>query len=217
MEDTARAVGAGSLEPVTINGKPCQIRPLTIKQLLEVERECLKQYRINYVGAYADTVQFLPEALRERVIREKIDEAAQWDVSDLPPKWVIDNKRVKVNDKIRQWLKESPIFDQGEKVVDAAPDIQLRDFIAVAMGQDMMSDDEYKQLTGYDPPKIRTGYVQWWTSGSMEGMLNMCFACFRKDGVTREDLELDLLQKPDLLIKLSRSIETLTAPALGNG
>ena len=42
-EVMARAAGAGSPLTVEIGGKQCSVRPLTIRELTEVERDCVER------------------------------------------------------------------------------------------------------------------------------------------------------------------------------
>lgn len=215
-EDTARAVGAGTLEPVTIAGKACKVRPLSIKELLEVERECLRRFRDRYMESFSESMKYLPEGDRIRALREKIDEVAQWDTDDLPRKYVYDPKKIKITDKLREWLKTSPLFDNPEEISNLT-DKMFRNVIAAALDQGMLEDAEYKALSGYDAPKVKTGYANWWTSGTLEGMITMCWVCFKANGVTYDEVEADFLKNKAMLVHLSREIEHLTAPAAGNG
>jgi hypothetical protein len=50
-EKVARALGAAG-ESMSCNGKPCEIRPVGIKFLTEVQRECLKQFQRLFLENY---------------------------------------------------------------------------------------------------------------------------------------------------------------------
>ena len=56
MDDVARAVGAGTGKTVTIDGVTCSIRLLGIRDLTEVQRVCLRQYRTKYLQHQHDDI-----------------------------------------------------------------------------------------------------------------------------------------------------------------
>jgi len=65
------------------------------------------------------------------------------------------------------------------------------------------------------PLKIQ--YVNWWITGSYDGMVTFIWLCFRSYGVSKEEVFDKIGKESSLLVELSREIETLSTPAVGNG
>lgn len=220
-EDVARAVGAGSTETVIIAGKQCQARPLGVRELTEVERECLKQYKRQVLETYALNGDLLPEAEAHRLLREKMDEVSLWDVSNLPPKFVVDFTQVKVNDAIIKWLTSNMGFtekeDDGKTKSRALIDLTAKRMIAAAIDGNSMDAALYENLVGEPPRRQKVGYVNWWISGSYDGMITLVWICFKDNGVTRDEVAREIGNNPGILVNLSREIEHLSAAAVGNG
>ena len=84
-EDVARALGAGG-DITTIAGKECKVRPLSIRELTEVERECLKVYKRTFLETFHDNLDLLPDDEAAGLMSRKLEEASAWDVGDLPSK-----------------------------------------------------------------------------------------------------------------------------------
>ena len=105
-DDTARAVGAGG-STVEIAGKQCQVRPLSVKELLEVERECLKTYKRQHMESFAESVDLLPEPEQIGAVRAELVKTSAWDKSNLPPKFGYDHSRIELTDGLRAWLVEA--------------------------------------------------------------------------------------------------------------
>lgn len=209
-EDTARAVGAGKLTPIIINGKECKLRPLTMRELGEVERECLDVYRKSYMKAYADNVQFLPKSDRSAILREKLEECAKWDVSDLPTKSVYDPLKVKIDDAVREWA----IATLG--ILEEIDDDKLKIMIASSMDQGMIKEEEYKTVAKIDPKKVSIGYANWWISATFEGQISMIVECFRASGISKDELIEYMRDNPVALTVISSEIEKLSTPQMGN-
>ena len=72
-------------------------------------------------------------------------------------------------------------------------------------------------MTGGKPLKVKVPYVSWWITGSFDGMITLIWTCFKHNGVSREDVARELGRNEALLTELSREIETLSVPAVGNG
>ncbi len=209
-EDTARALGAGSPTTVVIAGRECRPRPLGIRELAELERDCLERYRRSYVEGYSRNLDLLPKDQRQSAVRDAMAEAARWDVDSLPRKRAHDPRRVRLTDALRDRLAE--LF--GE---DAADDARLRTMAAGALDQGMIDEAEYRALAGCAPPAVPVPYVTWWITGCFEGMISTCWTCFRRDGVTRDQVADALSDRPGLLNELAREIESLSSPRAGNG
>jgi len=196
---------------VLIAGKECTVRPLGIRELTEVERDCAERYKRQYLKTFADNLDLLPAEAKDRLLLEKMDVVARWDVDDLPPKFVHDPARVKMTDKLKSWV--------GERIEVAADatELQLQRVAATMLDQDTLTDEEYRKLTDAIPPKSKVPYVNWWITGSYDGMVTFLWTCFKHNGVTREQVIDEVGGDLFKLSNLSREIERMSAPKVGNG
>ena len=210
-EDMARALGASGALTVVIAGKECTVRPLGLQELTEVERDCLERFRRHYLETYRASMDLLPGNAGLLLLERKIEEAARWDVGDLPAKYAHDPARVVLTDALRAWVAETYGADGG------SDDRRTQRIATSALDQGMLSDEEYRGMTGSSPPKVRVGYVNWWITGSYEGMVTFCWVCFRHNDVTRDQVQDALRGNMALLVDLSREIERLSSPSVGNG
>lgn len=216
-EDVARAVGAGSPITVKICGKDCRPRPLTIKELTELERDCLSRYRRSYIQAFSENADLLGEDGR-RIVREKLEEAAKFDVSTLPSKFVYDPKKIQVNRSLEQWLEENlEGYEPDTLLSKETRDRALKRIVATQLDSGALSDELYENLTGVAPKKARVGYVSWWITATFDGMISMIHLVFRDSGVSRDEVAAEIGRNPSLLVDLSREIEHLSVPEVGNG
>ena len=215
-EDVARAVGAEGPTSITIKGKECHPRPLTIKELTELERVCLREWKKEYLRTFSDNVDLLPAGEGQKLLREKMEEVAKYDVSDLPPKHAFDPRALKINDKLIVWLKDHLDFDD-EGMDGALRNRAVRIMTATALESDMMSEQDYQKMVGVKPKKVQVGYANWWITATFEGMLSMIGLCFRDQGVTKEEVFEAIGNNPTAMATLARDIEKLSAPKVGNG
>ena len=219
-DDVARAVGAGG-KTIKIAGKECKLRPLSILELTEIERDCLKQYKMNYLETFYEASRFLPEGKGEKLIEQKLEEIARWDITDLPPKYVYDPEKIKMTNKLQAWLKENMDYSEKDandtKYTKKEMSLQLGRLAATALDEGVLEDYTYESFVGEVPKKMKTGYVQWWLTGCYEGMLSMVWVCFKSYGVTKEEVAHEIGTNPDVMIGLTRDIESLSAPDTGNG
>jgi len=208
-DDMARALGAGSSTTVKIGGKDCTVRPLNIRELTEAERDCLQRYRRSYLETWQQNLDLLPEG--SEMLRTKIEEAARWDVDDLPPKWAYDPRQIELTAGLKKWVK-------GEMNLEGKADNdRLQRLVTTALDQGLLSEKKYMELAGKEPKKAKVPYVNWWITGSFDGMITFVWLCFRPNGVTREEVIDALGDNPSLLADTSRQIEELSSPASGNG
>ena len=209
-DDVARAVGAGG-RTVNIGGKECTVRPLSIKELTEVERECLTIYKRNYLKTFSDNADLLPKGEGIRMLQEKMEEVAKWDVGDLPSKYAYDPGSIKINRKLKKWLTEA--FDMKEEIDDE----RMKRLVVAALDQMMLSTNKYQRMIGEPPVRAKVGYVNWWITGSYEGMITFVWVCFAHNGVTKEEVATELGRNQQMLAEITQEIEQLSAPAAGNG
>lgn len=210
-DDVARALGASGSLTVTIAGRECTVRPLGIRELTEVERDCVERYKRSYLSTFAKNLDLVPEQSRDRMLEQKMEAAARWDVDDLPSKFAHDPAKVRMNQDLKDWISAHyPV-----EPTTAAP--RLMRMAATALDQESLTAEDYRRMTGEEPPRVKVPYVNWWITASYEGMITFIWMCFRGNGVTREQVIDELGSNPAMLVELSREIERLSAPSVGNG
>jgi hypothetical protein len=208
-ENVARAVGAKG-RAFAIAGKEYQLRPLGIRELMEVERDCIERYKRRYLETYKSNLDVLPENVRADLLMKKLDEVARWDIDDLPAKDAYDPSRIKLTDSLKKWLVEY----WGIEGVD---DMVLARMTAAALDQEALLPDKYKELTGCAAPCVKVSYVDWWTTGAYEGMVTTLWVCFSKQGVIREQIMDEFGTSLAKLNEMARELDKLSAPQMGNG
>jgi len=214
-EDVARVLGA-SAGTLMIGDVECKVRPLTIIELTELERTCLKMYKREYLSTYSDNADLLPDGAGERLLREKMDEVSLWTLEDLPTKEVYDVSKIKINGSISKWLTDSFDYTPVKNASKEKVKRQKQEIIATCLESEDLSVELYTKLTDDVPRKHKVGYSSWWITGSHAGQLEMICKCFEGNPVTRSDIILAVSKNPQLMIELSRTIESLSAPEMGN-
>lgn len=209
-EDVARVLGAGAPGVVKIKGKECKLAPLSIRELTEVEREGVKLYRRMYLENLKDSIEFLPNG--DEVLREAVEKTAHWGTDDLPKKDVYLTSTIPTSPKLKKWMVENMgITEDRLKVVTTYQRI-----VASALDGGILSEEIYTKLTGTPVKKAKTGYINWWVTGTKEGMLAMIWQSAKNSGITREEVD-SLIDSPTDMMIFSREIEALSVPATGNG
>jgi len=203
-DDMARAVGASGSNTVEIAGKQCTARGLTLKELGEVERLCLRAYQRSYVEAYEST------GANAKQIEEARERAARWDVDDLPSKAAYDPRKIKLNRELKCWVDDQ--FGDEKR-----GDYQYKILVATSLDNGTLTERNYRKLTGQKPIKQSIPYSTWWITGCFDGMVSFVWVCFKHNGVTMEQVTDAMRENQELLIGLTREIEHLTTPAVGNG
>jgi len=210
-EDVARAVGAEGTTAVLIAGKECTPRPLSIRELTQVQRKCVEMYKENYLKDFAAGVKFLDNS-QELMIAEART-VARWDVSDLPTKSVYEPSLIDLTDKLREHVQH--LFRADDDIVQN--DMRCRRLVAGALDREMISPDDYKRLTGQRVRMMKVPYDAWWTTGTVEGMVEISYQAFKQSGVTREDIYNEMVENQTKMTEVSRQVENLSQPSLGNG
>lgn len=211
-DDTARALGAAGGKTITIAGKECTCRPLSARELAEVERICIEEYKDGYLATVARNVEKIPDASRRSpFMEEQMIEAAGWTVHDLPRVKTYDPDRVIVNADVRSWMAERFNLN-GQTPVD-----RIKQATANALEQGLMSADDYTDMTDKQPPAVMISYSNWWITGAYDGMIAFAWVCFRDNGVTRDDVAAAMSNDRGMLTEIASQIELLSAPAVGNG
>ena len=209
-DKVARAVNASSPMTVKFGKKECQVSALGIRELTEAERECLRTSKRAFLETYAQNLDLLPNG--QQILERKLEEVAKWDVDDLPKKKAYDPQRVKVTNELKTFISE--YFDLDLETLN---DIRVQRFTAALLDQEQISVDKYKELTKFVIHAQKIAYVNWWITGSYDGMITFIWLCFKKHGITREEVLDKISKSPAMLIELSREIESLSTPAVGNG
>ena len=211
-DDTARALGAGGSTPLMIAGKECVARPLSARELAEVERICVQEYKDNYLDTLSRNIKRLPDkSRRNAMMEEELIKVANWTVRDLPTAKAYDPNRVNLTDKLKSWIKEN--YDlNGEADSD-----RLARYAAAALDQGMLDELDYTEMTGKSAPSVRVGYVNWWVTGSYDGAIAFVWVCFRDSGVTREEVAAEMGKSQSSLMRMVQEIEGLSVPEVGNG
>src|SRR5690606_18323895 len=169
----ARAVGADSGdEPIKINGKECVPRPLTVKELTELERECLKRFKREYLSTFSENIDIFPKDHQTRILMEKTDEVAKWDLTNLPPKWAYDSNSIVLNEELENWLREEIGFNE-ENFPEATRDKAKQRVVSTLLDDGRLTEEQYEKLTSQKPRKGKVGYAEWWITGTMDGMISM--------------------------------------------
>lgn len=213
-EDVARMVGAAAPNSITINGKSCFIRPLTLRELTEIQRECLRIYRQQYAQNLKDT----EEILGVDEVRRQILESAKWDVDDLPKKFVYDaGKDIEPTEEIFKFIRENLAIDRAEIEKQANKDLVIRQLLTTALDSGVLSETLFEKLTGRIPRRLSTGYVNWWLTATIDGMVSLCYWCLRDQGITKDDVIAEITSSGGKVASIARDIESLSAPDLGNG
>ena len=214
-EDVARALGAGAPGELKIRGKSYTLRPLTVKELTELQRTCLKRYQRKYMESFKENVDLLADTVekQQELIINELQKVSKWGLDDLPLKEVFDSSRVKVTDELKMWM----VTNLGVTDALLKSEKKIRQMVSTSLDGGVLTVDSCFQLTGTVPQKIKTGYVNWWVTGSSEGMVHFVWLSIRGSGLTEEELESQISDKYEDIVTAAREIEELTVPELGNG
>ena len=218
-EDMARALGAGDPEPLIIAGVECHPRALAMRELAELERLCLSDYRKSYIKTFSENLEYLPEANANAYMEKKIEEASKFDLHTLPVKYSYDPTKIPVTAALAGWLDTNldgysePVKNETEKQKEQR--IQL--LAATAIESGLLAEEDCQIMVGKPLKKSKVPYVSWWVSTTFSGRMAMAWMAFSKCGITREQFEDALGNDPRLLANAARRIQALTVPSVGNG
>ncbi len=213
-EEAARALGVLSSTTVKIAGKECTAKPLGVKDLLEVERICLADYKRRYLETFSSNIDLLPEKEGHALLSAKFEECARWDVGDLPPKTAYNHEEIVLTPQLREWVIEN----SGMKDEKDMPDSRCRRIASTLMDMERLTEDLYLKLSEQShSPKYLIPYANWWLTGSTEGIVTLLWIAFRSSGITKDEIEEEFNRNMGALADLSREIERMSAPQAGNG
>lgn len=214
-EDVARILGAGAPGELVIKGKVYSLRPLTVKELTEIQRTCLKRYQRKYMETFKENVDLLADSVEKQqdLVTNELQKVSKWGLDDLPIKEVFDSSRVRVTDELKSWMQQNI----GATAAVLQSERKCRQLLSTALDGGVLSSDSCFKLTGTVPQKVKTGYVNWWVTGSSEGMVHFVWLSIRGSGLTEEELEAEISDKYENIVTAARDVEDLTVPDLGNG
>lgn len=199
--DVARAVGAGAV--IAVNGKEYRLAPLGLRQLQEIQKAALRSFKTQYLQTYIDNEAILPRG----TIEDKLDEVARWDINDLPSRIVYDVAGVPINDELRERLRA--IYPD---MVEESSESSL---LATALDTKEITATEVYELTDVKPRKGLVSYDLWWITARFDGQCVFVWASLQKNHpeVTAEEVANWPMAK---LVEASRTVESITSPAVGN-
>ena len=199
----ARALGAGMY--IEVDGKKYTLNPVTVKQLCEIERESLACFKREYMRTWNDNIDLLG-GNKLQLLTQKLNEVAQWGVSDLPSKSVYDATNINVTPELKKWLEQ-------EFAIPLENDGICRILTSMALDQERINPEKVKELTGTRPIQGKVRYDQWWVTATMEGMSHLVHAAISNE-LTYEEISSWPYEK---LAEASRMTEKITAAEMGNG
>jgi hypothetical protein len=205
----ARALGAG--EVITVGGVEYTISPIELRQMHEVRREAIRSYKREYLQTFADNLDLLDggdNGAAAKLLERKMEEAARWDVSDLPTKAAYDVTKVPINEKLKTVLEDE--FGEVPDKVEGQ-----RALLAAALDSEKLDGITVKRLTDRWPHKVDIPYDTWWVTASYDGMITFVWSSvhLKHPDVTKKQVEMWPMAK---IIEAARMVERLTVPAVEN-
>lgn len=218
MDDTARAIGASGGSTIKIAGKDCRPKPLTLKELGELERRALRAYRRDYVQAVMDVAEYLQEPNRSEVINKRVQEAANIVLKELPPHFICDPSSIECTQPLKDWIKQNfNIAAPDEKGAPEDVHSGYQKAAALAINQGALTETEYTQIVGKPVVRTRVAYPNWWIASTPDGQLAMIHQSFRDYNVTESQVAEALGVDRGKIFELYSEVEEITAPDVGNG
>ena len=211
-EDTARALGAGIESEIKFGGKKISIRALNVRELLEVERDCVRLFRKGYLENLAETADLLADG--QDMLREEMIKSASWDGDDLPEKLVHGISDKPITPEMRSWLKNN-VRNTSDEALDNP--VYYKRLVLHLLDKEALSAEEFEKRTGESVERQSTPYVNWWITASPEGMVSFFWHMVKDQNVTRDEVESEFTNRLNDLVSATREIETLSAPDTKNG
>lgn len=204
-DDLSRVVGAG--QTLTINGKDYKLKPICMRLLMEIQQECVRDYKREYLRTFTDNADILGDQ-GLAMLSSQTMEVAGWTIDNLPQKWGYDTSPLPVTKQLRGRVAE----EMGQ---DPKDDKRIRAFVSAMLEMGTITSEEVAKLAGKSPRKVRVPYDAWWSTGTYTGMSWLVWSSISQSdqSVTREEV----LNWPIAsLIEAARIVESLTSPAVGN-
>jgi hypothetical protein len=206
-----RALGVGGT--ITVREKKYELSPIAVQHLCNLEKESLRYYKRQFLQTFADNADLLGENSQD-IITKKMEEAAVWDLDDLPKKTAYDVSHVPVTEKLREWAKAFQVEIDGEK--SELTDVKIRAMLSTALDQEKVKREEVKAMAGKFPVQGKVRYDQWWVTGSMEGMVSFLLSSiqYKHPEVTEKEVKEWPISS---IFEGAREVESITSPNLKNG
>lgn len=210
----ARAVGAGERLDVPVPDgkggtvvKEYYVSPIEFRVLQEIQREAIKYYKRQYLSTFADNKDLLGDSFKDIMIA-KMEEAARWDVDDLPRKDAHDVSGVPITRQLRSAM-EDIAGDIGEG------DNAARATLSTLLDNGQVTREQVKAMTGANVRFGKVPYDTWWITAVYEGMIEFVYRSLtpRHPDLRREEVCTWPLPS---IYQLARLAERVTAPAVGN-
>ena len=208
--DTARVLNAKSPMTVKFGKKELEVRALGLRELAEVEQDCLDRYRRSYLETWSKNLDLIPNG--ETILLDKIEEAAKWDIDELPTKFAFNPASVIVTKQLKIWIASNFSID-----LKKLSDNRAKLMAATALDKEMMDKELYKKFTGHGVISTKVSYVNWWITSAYDGMITFIWTCFKIHDISREEVSRKMSGDMALMTEVSREIERLSSPAVGNG
>jgi len=211
-DDTARALGAGG-RSFNINGKVCKARPLSLKELAELGRVCLRAYKKDQIQGYKQMLEDcgLPSTEINSMLMTKVQELSAIELEDLPTKTAYNPPELTITPDLKNWMV------QNLGVEDKETDLQFQIKAAAALSGGLLSEADYEKLVGKKPRRVLQPYVAWWCSEQPAGVIAMLYQAFQSYGVTEDEVIEAFRKDEEGLRDMHREVEILSAPQPGNG
>lgn len=202
----ARVLGAA--KSIMVDGKDYQLRPVVAQHLCDLERVALRHYKRQYLETFKENADLFVDGNLQALLERKMEEAARWDLDDLPQKDAFDASRIPVTKKIKAWVADTfgevPDTDRG-----------IRAILTNALDTKRITAKQVKELSGKAPIQGRVRYDQWWITASMNGMITFitisvqsCHPDMSKEKVSNWPF--------GKIAEAARIVESITTASMGN-
>lgn len=200
-----RMVAAG--DEIEVNGKKFKLRPVRIQHLCDLEKQSLRYFKKQYLQTFIDGQELMGNGFQD-VVTRKMEEIALWDLDDLPRKDAYDVSSIPVNQKVKEWIKDS--FDLAPK-----DDKGCQAVLSNALRTKRITPEEIKEMSGVAPLHGKIRYDTWWVNGCYEGMIEFIYSSVRYEHpeLTREELKQWPLLK---VVEAASTVDKLSSADLGN-
>lgn len=204
-ESEIRALGAGAR--IDVDGITYELSPITMKSLALLQREALQAYKRQFLETYLRNIEMLGDRGNE-ILERKMDEAARWDLKDLPKKKAFSVQHLSVTSAAKKKLVE--LFSES-----AETEMGWQAMLTAALEREMITPAEVKELCGGFPQQGLVDYDMWWATATIEGVIAMVYESARQSqpSCTREEISNWNLTT---LLAAGKMVELLTAPAVKN-
>ena len=188
-----------------------KLRPVRVRELLELERASLKVYKREYLQTFRDNLDLLDDTQEAKTqLITKMDQVGKWGLDDLPQKNAYAVNYVAVTDSLRSWVESQygilPETELGVKAV-----------ILNALDSGVITSEKVHELTDTYPMRGQVRYDQWWVTGSLEGMIAFVFASVKQCHTEMTPQHIEEKWPYVKIVEASRLVEDLTAASVGNG